>query len=145
MDCLPEYEGVFYIDDHNLAICMFSNITGKQSVLFTFKDYLGKTKSAVFTDLQMRQNRNIIKFLLSWADPRASSSDKKYLFTWISYDIATAKIIADQSNCDGPRYGVYATFLVGVPSGLELKDGTVSSHYTNLNECIVCLDQDMAT
>jgi len=120
-------------------------MTGKQSVLFTFKDYLGKTKSAVFTDLQMRQNRNIIKFLLSWADPRASSSDKKYLFTWISYDIATAKIIADQSNCDGPKIGVYATFLVGVPSALELKDGTVSSHYTNLNECIVCLDQDMAT
>ena len=93
----------------------------------------------------MRQNKNIIKFLISWSDPRAATTDKKYLFTWISFDLETAKVIPEQSNCDGPKFGLYVTFLVGVPSAIRQRSGSVAFHYDNLNESIVCLDHDIAT
>ena len=88
----------------------------------------------------MRQNKNMIKFLISWFDPRAFSTAKKYMFTWISFDLSTNQVVNDISNCEGPKYGLYATFLVGVPTNVELANGKMGSHYVNLNESIVCLD-----
>ena len=51
LECPQEYEAIYYINDQGPSVCMFSNITGKQSTLFSFKEFLGKTKTALFTDL----------------------------------------------------------------------------------------------
>lgn len=96
----------------------------------------------VFTDLSVRQNfeRGIIKFLISWINPLCTSSGKKYLFTWVSFDMAKGTILKEMSNGDPPKYGLYATFLVGEPTKLDNK-----FHYDNLSESIICLDQDIAS
>ena len=111
LECPREYENVFYIDDQNLQVCVFSNITGKQTPLFSIEDFVSpgnnqivkkSARNLVFTDIQMRQDheRGIIKFLISWINAQASSPDKKHLFTWISYDTINGRILQDQSNND---------------------------------------------
>lgn len=78
--CPQQYENVFYIDEQNLSISAFSNITGKQQALFSIKKYVFKDIDEVsndtlprvaFTDLQVRQNfeTGIMKFLISWINP----------------------------------------------------------------------------
>lgn len=89
----------------------------------------------------MRQNfeRGVIKFLISWINPLCTSSAKKFLFTWVSFDMAKGTILKELSNCDPPKHGLYATFLVG-----EATKRDKEYHYDNLGESIVCLDQDIA-
>ena len=53
--------------------------------------------------------------------------------------MAKGTILKELSNCDPPKHGLYATFLVGEASKRDKE-----YHYDNLGESIVCLDQDIA-
>lgn len=44
---------------------------------------------------------------MAWIDPEASSSDRRYLFTWITYKFIDGVICKENSNKDGPKYGFY--------------------------------------
>lgn len=49
--------------------------------------------------------------------------------------MANGTIMKEFSNCDPPKYGIYASFLVGEKTKVDQE-----FHYDKLSESIVCLD-----
>lgn len=102
VECPPSYDRVFFIDSVNLCINSYSTITGRVHTLLSLKEYVtennqiqARSKDSsclVFTDLQHRWVGREIKFLFSWIDPLATTSQHKYLFSWLTFNLHSRQI-----------------------------------------------------
>ena len=59
----------------------------------------------------MRIKGEVVKFLVSWIDPAAVSSEKKSFYTWIGFDLGKREPVEPLTNPGEPKNGLYASFI----------------------------------